>query len=66
MLIDSGKIKPRLSAEDIYQIVDKTVIGHGKNNLGANTSGWELGFKYTRPMIAAISQFAYQAVNAQN
>jgi hypothetical protein len=66
MLIDSGKIKPGLSAEEINRIVDKTVIGHGKNNLGANTSGLEFGYKFTRPMIGAISEFAYQAVNAQN
>ena len=66
MLIDSGKIKPGLSAEDIYQIVDKTVIGHGKNNLGDNTSGLEFGYKFTRPMIGAISEFAYQAVNAKD
>ena len=66
MLIDSGKIEPDMSAEEINQIVDATVIGHGKNNKGPNTSGYEFGYKYTRPMIEAISQFAYQAVNTKD
>ncbi len=57
MLLDSGLVKEGMNRKEVNEIVDKTIIGHGKNN------GYEFGYKYTRPLISAISQFIYISVN---
>lgn len=57
MLFASGKVSKGMSRDKINKVVDDTVIGHGKNN------GLEFGYKYTRPIIQAIQQFVYIAIN---
>lgn len=56
MLLDSGIVQEGMLREDVDKIIDQTVIGHGKTN------GLEFGYKYTRPLIAAIQQFVFIAV----
>lgn len=56
MLLDSGIVQEGMLREDVDKIIDDTVIGHGK------AEGLEFGYKYTRPLIAAIQQFVYIAV----
>jgi flagellum-specific peptidoglycan hydrolase FlgJ len=71
LLIDAGKIHPGMSESVVHQIVDKMVIGHGKeapneDDKAYSYEGYEFGYKYTRPIIDAISQFAYAAVNQED
>lgn len=58
MLFDSGKLSQGMDRQEVNDIVNQVVIGHGKTN------GLEFGYKYTRPMIQALQQFVFIAVQA--
>ncbi len=56
ILIESGKVNKEMSDSEIDEIVDYTVIGHGKTSPGEKESGLEFGYKYSRPFINALQQ----------
>lgn len=57
MLLSSQKVQKGMLREEVDRIVDQMVIGHGKNE------GREFGYSHTRPIIDAVQQFVYVAVN---
>lgn len=58
MLFESGKIDDGMDRAQINKIIEATVVGHGKNN------GLEFGVKYAKPLIMALQQFVYIAIEA--
>lgn len=57
-LFNSGKIRQGMERSEADAIVEQVVIGHGKN------SGVEFGVKYTKPLVQALQQFVFIAVQA--
>lgn len=59
LLFESGKLRPGMDRQQVDRIIDTTVIGHGK------AGGLEYGYKYSRPFIEALQQFAFIAVQTE-
>jgi len=62
MLLLSGKVTPKMSEAQINKVVMSSEVGHGKDMSRFNHSGLEFGWRYTRPLVAALQQFMVQAV----
>lgn len=60
ILAESGKIQQGMSQQAIDQIVQSSVVGHGKNQSKFESgSGLEFGWAYREPIIDMISKLAF-------
>lgn len=57
-LFAAGILKEGMTRDEVNAVVDASVIGHGKND------GIEFGYRYSRPLIQALQQFAFIAIRA--
>lgn len=58
-LFEMGKLKAGMTREQSDKAIEASVVGHGKNN------GLEFGVKYASPLIQALQQFAFIAIQAR-
>lgn len=55
-LLEQGIIDDGITREKSDEIINHALIGHGKN------SGIEFGYRYTRPLVQAVQQFVFIAI----
>jgi|GEM_PF-4512660 len=65
LAIKGGKIKQGMSANEIRSVLDRLVVGHGKNDSKFNNSGVEFGWKYRNPLLDASAALAAKYFNAK-